>query len=645
MKTVYLNIILAVLLLGCEPLLISQDLHTKSNRALKAYLDGKTAYDFVDYAEAEKQLLLASQYDENFIEAFLLLAELYKDMKRYTGSLAAYRKVMQIDSLFFIHAMYSLAEVEFFTGDYNNSALHFRSYLRKQGITSALRQKANDYLLDCEFAMEAIKNPVPFHPVSLGDSINTRDDEYWPAITVDDKMLMFTRQTVRGAHNISGMTFQEDFYYSVRSDSVWRMAKSIGDPLNTVHNEGAQTLSAGGQYMYFTACNRIDGKGGCDIYYSTKTSRGWKPGLNLGNPINTQYWESQPSVSSDGLKLYFVSNRPGGFGGMDLWVSSLKKDGGWSEPENLGIEINTPGDEMSPFIHFDGKTIYFSSNGRPCMGGFDILISRLDEKGNWSKPENLGYPINTQADEIGMIINASGKIAYFSSEISSERGRDLFYFILPEEYRPDPVSYVNGTVYDKSTGRKLKASYELINLSTGEIVLKSFTGDDGSFLVCLNSGQNYGLNVNREQYLFYSENFMLEGIHSVTDPFEKRIALSPIGVGEKMPLFNVFFETDSWELRDESIFELNKLYELLLANSEVVVEIGGHTDSSGSDEHNLILSEKRAEVVRKFLIENGIESERLIFKGYGEGQPLSSNESEEGRRRNRRTEIKIIGIK
>lgn len=623
---------------------LAQDLHTRSNRALKAYNDGKTAYDFFNYNDAEKFLIDAIERDTGFIEASLLLAELYKDTRKYEKSEDEYCRVMRIDSLFFIPAIFSMAEVQFFEGKYKNSLENFYKYLRQKVTQPALQKRSDRYIEDCLFALEKIKNPVSFHPVSLGDSINTAFDEYWPAITVDDALLMFTRQVGTSDRGIGASSSQEDFYFSERRDSVWSRARSIGEPLNTRMNEGAQTLAAGGQYMYFTACNRPDSKGGCDIYYSIRGSKGWVQGININSPVNSPYWDSQPSVSADGLRLFFVSNRPGGQGGMDIWYSNLKSDGGWTDPENLGPEINTAGDEMSPFIHFDGKTLYFASNGRPCMGGFDIYMSKTDGLGNWSEPENLGYPINTQSDEMGMIINSSGEIAYFSSAVNPKNGKDLFYFELPEELRPEPVSYFEGSVFDRVTGKKLKSTYELINLSTKETAMKSFTDDGGNFLVCLPTGQNYGLNVTRDNYLFFSENFMIEGDHPVSEPYRKQIGLSPIRKGEKMALYNVFFETNSWELKEESVIELTRLFELLAANNKVTVEIGGHTDSAGTEEHNLLLSEQRALAVRNFLIGKGIPVSRLHYRGYGKTQPVSDNESEEGRRRNRRTEITIVEI-
>lgn len=637
-----LRIGLLVLCLFASSVIMSQELHTRSNKALTAYDEGKKAYDFINYKKAESLLLKAVDHDPDFIEAHLLLAELFKDLRNFERSKKFYAEAIRIDSTFFPPAMYGYGEVHFTLGNYAEARRAFQSYLDMMEDQSLNAAKARKYIDDCEYALEAIKYPVSFDPLNLGDSVNTSQDEYWPAITADDKMLFFTRQIGAEARNGRAGQGHEDFYYSYRINGEWSIAVNAGQPLNTMYNEGAQTLEAGGNYMYFTACNRKDGQGSCDIYYSAASNGKWKKGINIGSPVNSRHWESQPSLSPDGRRLYFVSNRPGGFGGMDLWVSTMIKDGKWSEPVNMGDKINTPGDEMSPFIHFDNRTLYFSSNGRPCMGGFDIFMSRMDKDSVWSEPENLGYPINTQTDEIGLIINSSGTIAYFSSEISPQKGRDLFSFEVPEHIRPDPVSYFKGTVRDENTGKKLKASYELINLNTGKKEVVSSTDIRGDFLVCLPSDFNYGINVNSPGYLFYSETFMLQAEHSSIEPFEKTILLSPIKIGEQMSLHNVFFDLDSWVLREESLPELGNLFKLLEDNPDLVVEIGGHTDSTGTEEYNYNLSEQRARVVRDFLINKGIEPARLKYRGYGESEPLNDNSTEEGMRKNRRTEIKVI---
>ncbi|HNR42518.1 MAG TPA: OmpA family protein, partial [Bacteroidales bacterium] len=340
----------------------------------------------------------------------------------------------------------------------------------------------------------------------------------------------------------------------------------------------------------------------------------------------------------------FSSSRPGGFGGKDIWYTTRGDKGQWLPPKNMGSMINTPGDEMSPFIHFDGKTLYYSSDGLPGMGGFDIYFTKLGPDSTWSEPRNLGYPINTFSDETGLVIESDGQKAYFSSKRDKPGGKNIYSFYLHESIRPDPVSYLKGKVTDKETGKRLVADYELINLSTGRSVLVNSSGEDGNFLVCLPSGFNYGLNVRKKGYLFYSENFMLEGTHTVVKPFLKNILLSPLKVGESMLLANVFFEIDSWLLKKESLKELNNLLLLLAENKDIMVEIGGYTDATGTDEHNLILSEKRAMSVVNYLVENGISDGRLKYKGYGNSSPRGDNITSEGRRLNRRTEVLITGL-
>ncbi len=308
----------------------------------------------------------------------------------------------------------------------------------------------------------------------------------------------------------------------------------------------------------------------------------------------------------------------------------------------MGERINTEEDEMSPFIHFDGRTLYFSSNGRPGMGGFDIYFTKLQSDSTWSEPRNLGYPVNTWNDETGLVIESGGKKAYFSSVRDNKSGKDIFFFELDESFRPDPVAYLKGKVMEKETGKVLRSAYELINITTGKRVIYDETDSRGNFLVCLPSGFNYGLNISRNGYLFYSEHFMFEGQHTASTPLIKNIYLSPLKVGETMLLSNVFYEVDSWQLKKESITELEKLKSLLMENKDIVVEIGGYTDSTGSDEYNRILSEKRALSVVNYLIENGISDDRLKHKGYGNSYPVGDNITTEGRQLNRRTEVKII---
>jgi outer membrane protein OmpA-like peptidoglycan-associated protein len=620
----------------------SQGFHTSSNKALKFYKEGVAAYDYLDFESAENNFREAISIDIGFYEAYMMLGELMAKQKKYSEAAVDYGKAVKIDSLFFKPVFFSLANAEMMSGDYSGALIHFNVYLAQPGMSEKNSIIAAKNVRNCEFAVVAIKNPVPFSPVNVGNSINTTDDEYWPSITVDGQTLMFTRQPNVANNPLQAGAAQEDFYISYYSANTWQEAFNAGAPLNTRQNEGAQTLSSNGNYMYFTACDRPGSFGSCDLYFSSLSDGKWTEPVNLGPPVNTSYWESTPSISADGKTLFFSSSRPGGFGGKDLWFTKVSEKNLWATPVNMGKNINTNGDEMSPFIHFDGKTLYFASDGRVGMGGFDIYLSRLINDTTWSEPQNLGYPINTNNDEMGLVIESGGQKAYFSSIRDKQNGKDIFSFNIYESARPSPVSYLKGKVFDRETGKLLKAEYELINLSTRKISIKANTDATGNFLVCLPSGFNYGINVSKPGYLFYSENFMFEGEHTVLEPFIKRIYLSPIKVGEKMQLSNVFYEVDSWELKNESLTELNNLASLLSDNKALIMEIGGYTDSTGTAEYNMVLSEKRALSVVNYLIGKGISANRLKYKGYGNTSPKGDNETAEGRKLNRRTEAKII---
>ncbi|MGC1390669.1 MAG: OmpA family protein [Bacteroidales bacterium] len=636
------NLIICCLL---SPVCFSQGLHTSSNKALKIYNEGVTAYDFLDYGNAETEFKEAISIDNKFFEAYMMLGELMAKQSRFSEASVNYKKAVKIDSLFFKPVFFSLANAEMMSGDYINALIHFNVYQVQEGMSSLNKTVAAKRIKNCEFAIKAMKKPVPFNPVSVGPGINTIDDEYWPSITADGQTLMFTRQPNISTNPGFKGVVQEDFYVSTYSEGKWQKAFNAGAPLNTIQNEGAQTLSSDGSYMYFTACNRPGGLGNCDLYFSAYSNGKWSIPSNLGAPVNTNHWESTPSISADGRTLFFSSSRPGGFGGKDIWLTRLDEKNNWTEPVNLGSIINTDGDEMSPFIHFDGKTLYFASDGRIGMGGFDLYVTRLKDDSTWTEPKNLGYPINTFNDEMGLIIESGGQKAYYSSVRDKSRGKDIFSFDLYESARPNPVSYIKGKVYDKETGKLLKADYELINLSTGKVIINNVTDETGNFLVCLPSGYNYGINVSKPGYLFYSDNFMFEGIHTASKPYIKRIILNPAIVGEKMQLSNVFYEIDSWQLKNESMTELDNLVTLLSENKNLVMEIGGYTDSTGSVEYNMVLSEKRALSVVNYLINKGISSDRLKYKGYGNTSPLGDNITTEGRKLNRRTEAKIIELK
>jgi outer membrane protein OmpA-like peptidoglycan-associated protein len=420
----------------------------------------------------------------------------------------------------------------------------------------------------------------------------------------------------------------------------------LGRPINTSYNEGAQCISPDGKYLIFTACDRDDGMGSCDLYWSKRIGEIWSKPRNFGKPVNTRYWESQPTFAADGKTILFASNRPGGLGNIDIWETVMLEEGVFSEPVNLGTPINTMKDEISPFLHPDGVTLYFASTGHRGLGGEDIFYSILQEDGQWSEPINMGYPINTVANEFNLIVNARGDKAFFSSSKKGGfGGLDLYWFELPESLRPLPVTYFKGNILDNKDEKPLEALFEVIDLKTNKIVVTS-TSDPltGEFLVCIPTNSHYALNAIKEHYLFYSENFEINGEYSKMEPYEKNILLKRIELGESIILKNVFFDTDKSILKPESEVELNRLFTLMQQNLQMNIEISGHTDNVGNREYNAALSKDRAEAVFDYLVEKGVDANRMTYAGYGFDKPVSNNDTPEGRALNRRTEFTIIGF-
>lgn len=620
--------------------------YTSSNKKAIKYFDlAMSNFQSKQYEDCENNLLKALKEDDQFAEAHLMLAQIFDEQKKYDKANLYYKNVLEIDADFFPNIYLSLAYNEFILAAYDEALGFVKKFLTYDKIPEKTRKNALFLQKNCEFASEAVKNPRPFTPVNLGDSVNSLYNDYSPSLTVDEQTLVITVALPRNAQTIHQLEFEEDFYVSYKtSGGRWEQAERMGAPLNSHGNEGAQSLSPDGKVLYFTICNRSDGLGSCDIYRSERTGNRWSMPVNLGIKVNSGSWDSQPSISSDGKTLYFASARSGGYGKMDIWKTTRDDEGGWSSPINLGDSINTEHSEMSPFIHPDGKTLYFTSSGHPGMGGMDIFYSVMDNNGNWSKPKNMGYPINTNNDEGFLIVNAQGNKAYFSSDkLGGVGGLDIYTFDLYEEARPTAVTYLKGTVYDSKTKKRLQATFELISLESSEVAVRSESDNlTGEFLVSLPTDKSYALNVSRDGYLFYSENFTLQGDHSKIKPFVKDVFLQPIEAGTIVVLKNIFFDFDKFDLKPESQAELNRLQSLLTKNPGMKIEIGGHTDNKGSAEYNQKLSESRARAVYDYLVNKGIDKNRLSFKGYGLTKPVDTNDSEEGRANNRRTEFKVI---
>jgi len=591
-----------------------------------------------DYITAIRMINEALKIEPKFVDAYLSLAGINANMKNYAESVSQFEKAIALDSVYTNNYLlpYSISLAG--TGRFNDALNAVNRFLADTSLNERSIKAGKFRRTTYQFAIDydkthPEKNYV-FKPRNLGDSINTPYLEYFPSLTIDGKKMIFTKR-------ING---NEDFYESDLNNG-WSKAYPLpGDINSPAFNEGAQNISQDGKWLIFTGCNFPEGLGSCDLYISFLTKTGWSEPRNLGPNVNSEFWESTPSLSPDKKDLYFSSNVPGGFGGKDIWVCHRNENGKWGEPQNIGPEINTPGDESTPFIHADNQTLYFNSNGHPGYSDKpDIFVSRKLPGGKWSKPENLGYPVNTIDDEGSMIVAADGKTAYYSSDRSDTKGGlDIYTFELRQDLRPLKTLWVKGRVYDIKTKNGLPSSVELTDINSRELISKLQTDEDGNYLVTLPVGKEYAFNVKRKGYLFYSENYQInEGIDSA---FTADIPLQPIEANAHIVLKNVFFDTKKTELNPGSVTELDNVVKLMNENPAIKILISGYTDNVGKPSDNLALSKGRAVAVVNYLLNKRVKNERLSFKGNGETNPVADNKTAEGRALNRRTELSIVSV-
>jgi outer membrane protein OmpA-like peptidoglycan-associated protein len=642
MKHLILKVFLAfVIVIICSPAVFAQKekLSTKNKKAISAYYSGIQYFDYRKYFDAEEQFLYAISLDPAFIEARQMLGTMYEDAGNHAKAIEQYSKVQEINPVFFPNNYFLLGNLYLKEGRYDEALLNYNEFIALNTVSKSLRTQAEEQQQKAQFAVTLKNNPVSFRPENLGQQINTSDGEYSPTLTADEEILYFTKLRPRDQYTVHSSKFEEDFYVSRKENGQWTPAVPLGHPVNSYGNEGAACISPDGMFFIFTGCNRGDGLGSCDLYISRKEGGKWSAPENMGTPLNSAQWDTQPSIAPDGKTLYFASNRNGN---TDIYMSIADENGNWQLPVNLGKPVNTSMVENSPFIHPDGKTLYFMSNGHPGMGGMDIFMSRKQTDGTWSEPVNIGYPINTHKDEGFFIVSASGNTAYYATDQLGGYGHyDIYSFDIPDEIKPEPVFYLKGTISDKTSGAPIRAEFELYDIESGTLIVNSFSDEkDGSFLVCIPSKGNYALSAKKTGYLFYSENF--EFMLTSSEPLQKNISLQPISVGEIVIMRNIFFDFDKDQLKSESVIELQQLISLLNENPTMKIEIRGHTDNVGTSQYNKVLSEKRAKSVYEYLIQHGISGSRLSYKGFGDTQPMADNQTDKGRALNRRTEFMVV---
>jgi outer membrane protein OmpA-like peptidoglycan-associated protein len=558
-------------------------------------------------------------------------------------------KVISICPFYDVYAYYHLARIAYGAQDYQAAYNHILVFLEDvdkiktdEDYDDAIRIK--DF---SKFYAEMLNHPVPFEPKPV-PGISTEYDEYLPIISPDNEMALFTRKVKTEAKKdafTSPTGLREKFMYSVREDGEFSRGQLMPQPFNKYDNEGGATVTINNKMLYYTLCKYTTDRKyyNCDICFSENVNGTWMLIKSIGDKVNTENtWESQPSVTSDGKTLFFVSDREGGLGGYDIYKTSKDKNGEWGIPENLGTVINTAGNEKSPFIHTDSQTLYFSSDGHMSLGGYDIFFSKLGENGQWSEPKNIGYPINSFDDDVGFFVSTDGHYGYFASnKFDGFGGWDLYSFDLYEAARPEKVLLVRGKISDLENTGFRDAWVEIKNVESKKITELEVDSITGEYFGAIILRNDYIMTVKKKGYVQESK-YISKISHRVSKPLEIFSDLKLIQVGKSYRLNDIYFDFNSFEMLPESMVVIDEFYQFLLDNPNLKISIQGHTDNIGSEADNLSLSENRAHAVYHHLIQQGINMDRLAYKGFGESRPVESNDTEDGRARNRRTEFVII---
>ena len=617
----------------------SYDYEHVNAKAVKTYEKALNLLKDGQLIDAVPLLTQSIKEDSNFVDAYLSLGGALGQLKRYDQSVKLYEKARAKDSAYFIiyNLPYSINLAG--QGKFAEALSAVTTFLQYPKLNDR-SVKSGQYRKRCyEFAIRYAaahdKGSYIFNPINLGDSVNTAASEYYPSVTVTDSVLVFTRMGGKG---------REDFMESKISKHGFANSKLIDGDINIEPRKGALSVSQDGEWMVFAGELSGQAHQSFDIYISYYTPQGWSEPQSMGDNINSDFYESGPTLSPDKRALYFCSNRPDGYGGLDLYVSYRQPNGKWGPAVNMGPDINSAGDEKAPFIHADNQTLYYTSDGLPGYGESDIFVIRKNTNGEWGKPENLGYPINTIENEGSLAVSADGLTAYYASDRSDSRGGlDLYKFDLRPDIRPYRTLYVKGKVIDKKTNKTLPSSVELIENNSNKPLMKVQTDELGAYFITLPTGNDYTFTVNRKGYLFFSELYAL-GNKEADSVYQKDIYLQPVELNVMATFNNILFANNAFELPKGGLVELDKLLQVLTENPSLKLEISGHTDNVGKAEDNLKLSANRAKSIVDYLVNKGVDIKRLSYKGYGSTKPVADNSTEAGRAKNRRTTFTVTGL-
>ena len=601
------------------------------------YAGAKKQFETKDYQGTIKTCNQILSAEPGFKDAHLLLADVYGKLDSVDLEIFHLNKAGEIGREW--EVVFRLGEAHFKKADYSEALRYYNIYSDYKYI-----DEKRQFLLACKIASCRFTIHPEYNTVDLmqPNGRNSKTEEYWPVTSADKKVLIFNRMVKNQKQG------QQEYFLTEGYDTVrWDISKPLTD-MNVIDNQGIQKITDSLKIMFFTACNREDGFGDCDIYFIKFENGKWSSPVNAGKPLNSEFWEAFPSFSAGNRFLYFSSDRTGGVGKKDIWKAELLgfSDEGlprWKEPVNLGNIINTNGNEISPVLHPKKQHIYFISDTHAGMGGFDLFEAEIDLAGNVRNLQNLGYPINTINDDPGLNISSIAGSAYFTSSRISDKGLEIFAFNLDSGLVTTPVSYVKIKVTDLITKLSKPANVKVENQSVkSDRVKTQQTNEKGETMFCLQLNRNYVLSISEPGYLFYSTNLKPVEKNSIDRPEVMEIRLQPIEIGAEVQLYNIYYETDSFRILPQSEPELQNLVTFLKNNGQLKIEIQGHTDSSGSAQANQVLSERRAKSVVDYLTGKGIQANRLKWAGYGDKVPIATNETPEGRTLNRRTTIKIL---
>ncbi len=610
-------------------------LSTKSKKAIEYYLQSDNFRVRGQLAQAIALLNQAIAKDSKFEEAYYRLGLTHRSSGELALSVKSFEKGASLTRDLVKEKSYSfiLGETYLKQGQYALAIPYLDRFLALEKFDKAKLEQIKVWRSQCDYALLHQNEQWRYDTRPLSDTVNIFPMQYFPTLTADEGQLIFTIRFGKEHDD------NEDIVVASKTpNGRWGKPVSISTNVNSNFREGASTISADGRKLIFTIC----GPRGCDLYESNRIGDAWSRPVSLGAGVNSAGWEAQPALSADGNELYFVSDRKGGIGGYDLWYSRKGVDGTWGRATNVGKPVNTPFDEIAPFIHVSNQNLYYASNGLPGFGSYDIYVAEKSDN-DWGNPLNMGAPLNDYQDQYSLAVTSDGQWAYYSKEEGRNKSK-IYTTPVPIEFQVTRRGNVTaGRITDAITQKPVKASIELKDLSTNQVVT-TVTSDSttGRYLVVVPGKSEYALFVNAPNYLFSSRHFDLRQIDQAQKPLELDFSLQPIVKNAAMVLNNIFFKVDKYELEEKSKTELIEVVQLLRNNPSLRVEIGGHTDDTGNEAYNQQLSLNRAGSVLNFLQSQGISAERVTKKGYGSKKPLKPNDSEENRQFNRRIEFKVL---